>query len=112
LLGHPVVGGSWEGFVIENILSVLPVNGQPFFYRSPGGAEIDLMLEFSMTERWAIEIKRSSAPTVSKGFYIACDDIKPDKRFVVYAGNESFSLGKDITAISLAGLMQELLKRH
>jgi uncharacterized protein len=112
LLGHPVVGGSWEGFVIENILSVLPVHTQPYFYRSPGGAEIDLVLEFSMTEKWAIEIKRSSAPAVSKGFYTACDDIKPDKRYVVYAGNGSFSLREGITAISLAALMQELLQRH
>jgi uncharacterized protein len=112
LLGHPVVGGSWEGFVIENILSVLPVYGQPYFYRSPGGAEIDLVLEFSMIEKWAVEIKRSSAPTISKGFYTACDDIKADKRYVVYAGNESFSLGQGITAISLAALMQELLQRH
>jgi uncharacterized protein len=112
LLGHPVIGGSWEGFVIENIMSVLPVNAQPYFYRSPGGAEIDLVLEFSMTEKWAVEIKRSSAPTVSKGFYTACDDIKADKRYVVYAGNDSFSLGQGITAISLAALMQELLQRH
>jgi uncharacterized protein len=112
LLGHPVVGGSWEGFVIENILSVLPVNAQPYFYRSPGGAEIDLVLEFSMTEKWAVEIKRSSVPSVSKGFYTACDDIKPDKRYVVYAGHDRFSLGQDITAISLAELMQELLQRH
>jgi uncharacterized protein len=112
LLGHPVVGGSWEGFVIENILSVLPVHGQPYFYRSPGGAEIDLILEFSMTEKWAIEIKRSSAPSVSKGFYTACDDIKADKRYVVYAGNESFSLGHGITAISLAELMLALLQQH
>lgn len=112
LLGHPVIGGSWEGFVIENIMSVLPVNAQPYFYRSPGGAEIDLVLEFSMTEKWAIEIKRSSTPSVSKGFYTACDDIKADKRFVVYAGNESFSLGEGITAVSLSALMQELLQRH
>jgi uncharacterized protein len=111
LLGHPVVGGSWEGFVIENILSVLPAHAQPYFYRSPGGAEIDLILEFSMTEKWAVEIKRSSTPTVSKGFYMACGDIKADKRYVVYAGKESFSLGQGITAISLAALMQELFSR-
>jgi uncharacterized protein len=58
-----------------------------------------------MTEKLAVEIKRSSTPTVSKGFYTACDDIKADKRYVVYAGNESFSLGKGIIAISLAKLM-------
>src|ERR1700733_445807 len=79
LLGHPVVGGSWEGFVIENIMSVASPNVQPFYYGTPGGGEIDLILEFSPTEKWAIEIKRNSSPSVSKGFYTACEDIKPQK---------------------------------
>jgi uncharacterized protein len=80
LLGHPVVGGSWEGFVIENILTVLPSHAQAFYYRTAGGAEIDLVLEFSIKEKWASEIKRSTTPTLSKGFYIACEDIKASKR--------------------------------
>ena len=112
LLGHPVVGGSWEGFVIENILSVAPPGVQPFYYSTPGGAEIDLILEFPNTEKWAIEIKRSSSPSLSKGFYISCDDIKPQRRYVVYSGNDSFSMGEGITAISLNGLMMELLKKN
>lgn len=112
LLGHPVVGGSWEGFVIENILSVTPSRVQPFYYGSPGGAEIDLILEFSPNEKWAIEIKRSSAPSLSKGFHIACEDIKPQRQYVVYAGKDKFSLGNGITAISLTELMQEVLKAH
>jgi predicted AAA+ superfamily ATPase len=112
LLGHPVVGGSWEGFVIENIMSVAPSNVQPFYYGTPGGAEIDLILEFSPTEKWAVEIKRNSSPSVSKGFYSACEDVKPQKRFVVYAGKDRFSLGKDITAISLFEFMQEVLAQH
>ena len=111
LLGHPVVGGSWEGFVIENILAVASSNVQPYYYSTSGGAEIDLILEFSPAEKWAIEIKRSSSPTLSKGFYIACDDIKPQRRYVVYGGNDSFRMGAGITAISLAGLMQEVLKK-
>lgn len=110
LLGHPVVGGSWEGFVIENIMSVTPSRVQPFYYGSPGGAEIDLILEFSPNEKWAIEIKRGSTPSLSKGFHIACDDIKPRRKFVVYGGTDRFSVGNDITAISLSGLMQEVLK--
>jgi len=109
LLGHPVVGGSWEGFVIENILSVAPERTLPFYYRTTGGAEIDFVLEFSGMEKWAIEIKRSSAPSLSKGFYIACDDIKADRRYVVYAGKDTFPLGDGATAISLPALMQELL---
>ncbi|HEY6900667.1 MAG TPA: ATP-binding protein [Puia sp.] len=109
LLGHPVVGGSWEGFVIENILSVAPSRVQPFYYGTPGGAEIDLILEFSPTEKWAIEIKRSSSPSLSKGFHIACADIKPQRRYVVYSGKDQFTMNEDITAISLSGLMQEIL---
>lgn len=110
LLGHPVSGGSWEGFVIENILSVAPAGVQPFYYRTSAGAEIDLILEFSLEEKWAIEIKRSSAPVLSKGFHMACADIKPDRRYVVYAGTDQFSLGNEITAISISGLMQEIEK--
>lgn len=110
LLGHPVIGGSWEGFVIENILSVAPAGVQPFYYGTPGGAAIDLILEFSAKTKWAIEIKRSSSPTVSKGFHIACDDIKPERRYVVYSGTDQFSLGNDIIAISLADLMHEVMK--
>jgi predicted AAA+ superfamily ATPase len=111
LLSHPVVGGSWEGFVIENIMSVVPFRTQPFYYGTPGGAEIDLILEFSITEKWAIEIKRNSSPSISKGFHIACEDIKPDRKYVVYSGKDRFSLGEGITAISLPGLMEEVLKQ-
>ncbi len=96
LLSHPVVGGSWEGFVIENIMSVAPPRVQAFYYGTPGGAEIDLILEFSVTEKWAIEIKRKSAPSVSKGFHIACQDIKPDRKYVVYSGKDSFSIGDGV----------------
>ena len=110
LLGHPVVGGSWEGFVIENMMSVALSGVLPFYYRTSGGAEIDLILEFSGKEKWAIEIKRSSAPSLSKGFHIACEDIKADKRYVIYSGKEKFSLGEGITAISLPDLMEKLLK--
>jgi predicted AAA+ superfamily ATPase len=109
LLGHPVVGGSWEGFVIENILSVAPASALPFFYRTADGAEIDLVLEFSAKEKWAVEIKRSSAPALSKGFHIACNDIKADKRYVVYSGKDQFPMADGVTAISLAALMQALL---
>lgn len=110
LLGHPVVGGSWEGFVIENILSVVSSGVQAFYYGTPGGAEIDLLLEFSGKEKWAIEVKRNSSPKLSKGFHTACDDLKPERRYVVYAGTDQFSLGNGVVAISLSDLMQEIVK--
>jgi len=112
LLGHPVVGGSWEGFIIENIMSVAPAGMQPFYYGTPGGAEIDLVLEFSGSEKWAVEIKRRSAPSITKGFHIACEDIKPERRYVVYSGKDRFSLGEGITAIPLFDLMQEILNKQ
>lgn len=108
LLGHPVVGGSWEGFVIENILSVLPPRTQPYYYGTPRGAEIDLVLEFAGGDKWAIEIKRSSSPSVSKGFYTGCADIGASRRFVVYSGTERFPMGNETTAISLAQIMKEI----
>lgn len=109
LLSHPVAGGSWEGFVVENILSVAPGHVIPYYYRTSNGAEIDLILEFSGSTKWAIEIKRNSTPTLSKGFYLACEDIKPDKRFVVYAGQDKFSMGNGIEATPLTDLMAQLL---
>lgn len=109
LLGHPVVGGSWEGFVIENIMCVAPSRALPYYYRTADGAEIDFILEFSGQEKWAIEVKRSSSPSVSKGFHIACNDIKADRRYVVYSGKDKFPLGEGVVAIPLADLMQEIL---
>jgi predicted AAA+ superfamily ATPase len=110
LLGHPVSGGSWEGFVIENILSVAPANARPYYYRTASGQEVDLILEFSGQEKWAIEINRSTAPVLSKGFYQACEDIRPDRKFIVYTGQDRFTMHEGVTAIPFAELMQELLK--
>lgn len=108
LLGHPVVGGSWEGFVIENIISSLPRHASYGYYRTAGGAEIDFVIELSNQELWAIEIKRSLAPTISKGFYMACEDLKPTKKFIVYAGDERFPIAKDVEVISLRDIMHEV----
>ena len=94
LVGHPIAGGSWEGFVIENIFSVLPSHVRTYYYRSQAGAELDLVLEISNRERWAIEIKRSAVPSLGKGFHIAADDIKATRRYVVYAGQDTYSVGK------------------
>lgn len=108
LLSHPVLGASWEGFVIENLLSVTPRPHQAFFYRSSGGAEIDLLLVLPNDETWAIEIKHSSVPRLKKGFYHACEDIRPSRQFLVYAGSEEFPINDKVTAISLTGLMNTL----
>ena len=93
LLGHPVVGASWEGMLIENILSTVPANTPAWFYRTAVGAEIDLVLEVKPNQRWAIEIKRSLGdPKPRRGFFIGCEDIGAVRQIVLYPGDESYKL--------------------
>ena len=108
LLSHPVVGGSWEGFVVESILGAAPVHAQWGCYRTRSGAEIDLVLDLGAGKVWAIEVKRSSAPSVSRGFHAACDDLRPTRKYVVHAGNEGFSLRHGVEAATLPDIMREL----
>lgn len=108
LLSHMVVGASWEGFCIETLLACVPAGVTGYFYRTSGGAEIDLLLAWPSGELWAIEIKRSSAPKVERGFHSACDDLKPSHKWVVYPGQETYPLAADIQAISLHGLCNKL----
>ena len=108
LLGHPVAGSSWEGLVIENIASALPAHASIGYYRTVGGAEVDLVIELGGGETWAVEIKRSTAPRVSRGFHSACEDLRPARKLVVYPGQETFSLGRDIEAVSLNDICDDL----
>jgi uncharacterized protein len=105
LQGHPVVGGSWEGFVIENLLSVLPRKATPYFYRTSAGAEIDLLVEIAPKRRIAVEIKRALTPVLSKGFYQACKDMDIREQYVVYPGQESYPLSKTVRVMSLQRAM-------
>lgn len=109
LLGHPVVGKSWEGFVVENIASVLPRHASMYYYRTTGGAEVDLVLEFSPRERWAIEIKKGSITQLGRGFHEACNDLAPRRKFLVHGQQDAaFPLAGDVTAISLPAIMREI----
>lgn len=108
LLGHPIVGNSWECFVIENILNTAPTGVQGYFYRTSGGAEIDLLLAWPNGELWAIEIKRSLNPKIERGFYSACADLSPTRKFVVYPGQEQYRMAEDITVISLIDICKIL----
>ncbi len=108
LLGHPVTGPSYEGFVIENLIQCAGPRWRPYFYRTHDGAEIDLLLERGGQPEIAIEIKRSSAPTLDKGFGLACDDLKVRQRYVVYPGEESYPVRHGAQAIGLAALAQQM----
>jgi hypothetical protein len=101
LLGHPVVGASWEAFVIENILGQLSDKWQYSYYRTSAQAEIDLVLEGSNKQTWAIEIKRSLSPSASKGFYYGCDDIDATHKFIIYPGKDSYPTVNNVEVIGL-----------
>jgi len=108
LLGHPVLGASWEGFVLESIIQSLSNKWQFSYYRTSGQTELDLVLEGPQNEVLAVEIKRSIAPKVSKGFHSASDDIKATRKFVVFSGEDRFPLTQDTEAINLNAFLAEL----
>ena len=113
LFGHPILGASWEGFVIDNIASVTQEGTLMSFYRTSAGAELDLILEFpGLSEKWAIEIKSSSTPKPTRGFYHALEDVAPDKTFVVYAGDERYPLSEGIDALGLSEVMRLIGERN
>jgi predicted AAA+ superfamily ATPase len=108
VLGHPVAGPSWEGFVIENLIGAAGARRTPYFYRTADGAEVDLLFERGGRVEMAIEIKRSTAPVLSRGFHTARAVLNPDKAYVVHGGDDTWPLEDGITAISLPALMQSL----
>ena len=110
LSGHPVIGTSWEGFVIENLLAAAPDRTRASFYRTSAGAEIDLLLELPGGELWAIEIKLGTTPKCEKGFHYARKAIEPERSFIVYTGTERYPITEDIEAIGVQELAQELVK--
>lgn len=108
VLGHPVVGGSWEGWVIENLIAAAPPSARAYFYRTAAGAEIDLVLELPKRQRCAIEIKRGSAPAVGRGFHLGAAELEASARFVVHSGAESFPIAQGVRAITLPDLQSRL----
>lgn len=108
VLGHPVAGPSWEGLVVENAIGAAGDRAEPSFYRTSGGAEIDLILSWRDGREWAIEVKRSAAPKLERGMRSALEDIQPERSFVVYPGHERYRLGPETEAIGLADLCAEI----
>lgn len=99
VLGHPVAGLSWEGFVIEQLVAAAP-QAHASFYRTSHGAEVDLVLEFPHAQTWVIEIKRSSAPTVSKGFYLAAGDVKASRKLLVAPVDNAFTMRDSVEVMN------------
>lgn len=99
VLGHPVAGSSWEGFVIEQLLAAAP-QAQASFYRTSHGAEADLVLQLRNGQTWVVEVKRSSAPTVSKGFYLAAADVGATRKLLVAPVAEAYPMREGIEVMN------------
>lgn len=108
LSGHPVVGSSWEGFVIENLLAAAPELTIASFYRTSAGAEVDLVLEIPGHGLWAIDIKRGLSARPEKGFHNACEDLKPTRRFAANAGDGRYRISEEVEAIGVKDMAREL----
>jgi len=97
-------------WTIENLIGAAPRGTDAFFYRTRAGAEIDLLLLLPNLELWSVEVKRSSAPRVPRGFRIATADVGAARSFIVHPGTDSYPLGDGIVAISLPALMKRLVR--
>ncbi|MGB8297501.1 MAG: ATP-binding protein [Polyangia bacterium] len=106
LTGHPKAGASWEGFVIEQVLTLLGVR-EAYFWGTHQGADLDLFV-MRGGKRYGFEMKMSDAPTASKSMRIAIDDLKLNRLFVLYPGRQSYSLDRDIEVLSILDMPSRL----
>jgi len=111
VLGHPVAGASWEGFAIDNLVAAAGDQRTPYYYRTEDGAEIDLLFERGGTIEMAIEVKRSSAPSLPRGFRAACETLTPKSAYVLHGGEETWPVDAGVTAVGLVDLMRRLAER-
>ena len=108
LTGHPRVGASWEGFVIENLIDALRAEpDQVYFWRTQTGAELDLLVARGR-ERLGFEIKLTTAPSMTPSMRIALEDLKLTRLDVIYAGTETFPLAPRVRAVGLEHMVEEL----
>ncbi|MBI4824923.1 MAG: ATP-binding protein [Nitrospirae bacterium] len=104
LMGNPSAGRSWEGFVVEQIIGLLPEGWSCFFYRTSAGAEIDVLLVDKKNRPIAVEIKYSASPKAERGFWNALEDLSCRKAFIVYPGEETYPSGKNTVTLSVKEL--------
>lgn len=110
LLGHPAVGGSWEGYVIEQIYQRKPAEIDLFYYRTQAGAECDLVLVKGITPLACIEIKLSNTPAVSKGFISCSEDLQPMYKFIITPESDTFTTQHEIRITNLYYFLTHFLQ--
>ena len=111
LQGHPIVGASWEGYVIEEICKLLPNKIRPYFYRTHHGAEVDLVLVNGIKPVACIEIKHSLSPVLKEGFYNCIQELKTNNNFVIYSGTEKYKKDKNVLVLSLLDFLNNYLPK-
>ena len=111
LQGHPIVGASWEGYVIEEICKLLPNKIQPYFYRTHHGAEVDLVLVNGIKPVACIEIKHSLSPVLKEGFYNCIQELETNNNFVIYSGTEKYKKDKNVLVLSLLDFLNNYLPK-
>lgn len=110
LAGHPSIGTSWEGFVIEQIRQLKPEYLDLYFYRTHQGTEADLVLVKGIKPVVCIEIKLSTAPQISKGFHQSIADLKTKNNFVIIPSGDSYNTKEKIIICSLLEFITSHLK--
>lgn len=108
VLGHPIAGASWEGFVVETLLRAAPERTLASFYRTATGVEIDLVLELPGERIWAVEIKTGTTAAVGRGLLVALDDVQPHRAFLVHGGEDRYPTTSGVEAIGVGALADEL----
>jgi uncharacterized protein len=111
VLSHPIAGSSWEGFVLEQLINAAP-QAEASFYRTSNGAEVDLVLTFRNQQTWVIEIKRSSAPTISRGYYQAATDLGAARKLLVAPVAQTYPMKEGIEAVDLLTAIQWVAEQH
>ncbi len=100
---HPGLGFSWEGFAIEEVIRRLDADRDAYFYRTHGGAELDLLIVRG-GRRYGFEMKYLDSPTTTKSMHVALEDLRLERLWVIYPGSRAFSLSKKIVALPLADI--------
>jgi hypothetical protein len=107
LEGNPLKGNSWEGYVIEQLLQIAGSSYEPYFYRTHQGAECDLVLTKSSKPIYAIEIKLSAAPNLTRGNKIAFKDIGAAKNFIIVPESDEYQISENITVCGLRCFLEQ-----
>jgi uncharacterized protein len=109
LRGHPVIGASWESYVIEQIIREAPEFTEFYYYRTQNGAEIDLLCIMPAGQKVCIEIKSSITPSISKGFYASITDLETEYNYVITPGKETVTRADGVRVVGLEWFLAHVL---